>query len=189
MTYRRIKELLRDVSTFGSASYFYHRIPMSQNISPAIWPSYINAILDYVHSRKYCEALTDDLLLLTPDMKFHKGKLEDFLKTLLKNGLLSSPKKCQLFKKELQYMGNNISIKGEKVCIKPIRMRKEAIQGLKPSTTPKGCKFFVEVVNFLSTFCPELQKLLKPIYDLIRKGEVFTGGLNNSKLLMKLKDV
>ena len=29
------------------------------------------------------------------------------------------------------------------------------------------------VVNFLSMFCPELQKLLKPIYDLTRKGKPF----------------
>ena len=29
------------------------------------------------------------------------------------------------------------------------------------------------MVNFLSIFCPELQKLLKPIYDLTRKGRQF----------------
>ena len=29
------------------------------------------------------------------------------------------------------------------------------------------------MVNFLSMFCPELQKLLKPIYDLTRKGRQF----------------
>ena len=29
------------------------------------------------------------------------------------------------------------------------------------------------MVNFLSMFCPELQKLLKPIYDLTRKGRPF----------------
>ena len=32
------------------------------------------------------------------------------------------------------------------------------------------------MVNFLSTFCPELQKLLKPIYDLTRKGRQFIWG-------------
>ena len=31
---------------FGSASYLYQRMPMGLNISPAIWQSYINAILD-----------------------------------------------------------------------------------------------------------------------------------------------
>ena len=29
------------------------------------------------------------------------------------------------------------------------------------------------MVNFLSLFCPELQKLLKPMYDLARKGKQF----------------
>ena len=29
------------------------------------------------------------------------------------------------------------------------------------------------MVNFLSMFCLELQKLLKPIYDLTRKGRPF----------------
>ena len=32
------------------------------------------------------------------------------------------------------------------------------------------------MVNFLSVFCPELQKLLKPIYDLTRKGRPFIWG-------------
>ena len=32
------------------------------------------------------------------------------------------------------------------------------------------------MVNFLSMFCPELQKLLKPIYDLTRKGRSFIWG-------------
>ena len=32
------------------------------------------------------------------------------------------------------------------------------------------------MVNFLSLFCPELQKLLTPIYDLTRKGRPFVWG-------------
>ena len=37
----------------------------------------------------------------------------------------------------------------------------------------KGCRHFAGMVNFVSSFCPELQKLLKPIYDLTRKGRHF----------------
>ena len=37
---------------------------MELNILPSIWQSYINAILDCLQSRKYCEAIMDDLLLL-----------------------------------------------------------------------------------------------------------------------------
>ena len=81
---------------FGSASYLYQRMPLGLNISPAIWQSYINAVLDYLQSMKYCEAIMDDLLLFTPTKRPHFAKLEDLLKALCKNGLKISLKKCQL---------------------------------------------------------------------------------------------
>ena len=75
--------------------------------------------------------------------------------------------KCQLFRQELQYMGNTIFIKDKRVCVKPIGSRLEAIQKLKPAIIVKGCRIFVGMVNFLCLLCPELQKLLKTIYNLI----------------------
>ena len=89
---------------FGSSLCLYQRMPMGLNISPSIWQSYINAILDCLQSRKYFEVIMDDLLLFTPSKELHMSKLEDLLKALLKNGLKISPKKCQLFKTSLQYM-------------------------------------------------------------------------------------
>ena len=68
---------------------------MGLNISPSIWQSYINAILDCLQSKTYCEAIMDDLLLFTPSKRSHIAKLEYLLKALLKNGLKISPKKCQ----------------------------------------------------------------------------------------------
>ena len=112
---------------FGSPSYLYQRIPKGLNILPFIWQSYINAILDCLQSRKYCEAIIDDLLLLTPSKESHMKKLEDLQKALLKNGLKISPKKCQLFKTSLQYMGNEIFIQKRKVCVQTLRSRLEAI--------------------------------------------------------------
>ena len=44
------------------------------------------------------------------------------------------------------------------------------MQKLQPPTMVKGCRSFAGMVNFLSIFCPNLQRLLKPIYDLTRKG-------------------
>ena len=73
-------------------------------------------------------------------------------------------------------MGNVIFIKERKVCVKPLRSRIEAIQKLNPPTTPKGCRHFASMVKFLSMFCPELHKLLKPIYDLTQKGRHFIWG-------------
>ena len=130
-------------------------------------------ILKCLESRKYSEAIMDDLLLFTPSKQIHMRKLEDLLQALLKNGLKISPRKCQLFKTELQYMGNTIFIQGKRVCIKPLCSRLEAIQKLEPPVTVKGCRSFAGMVNFLTIFCQDLQKLLQPTYDLTRNGRPF----------------
>ena len=84
-------------------------------------------------------------------------------------------------------MGNVIFIKDRKVCVKPLRSRIEAIQKLNPPTTPKGCRSFAGMVNFLSMFCPKLQKLLKPIYELTRKGRHFIWGKEQEEAFEEMK--
>ena len=49
----------------------------------------------------------------------------------------------------------------------------------------KGCRSFAGMVNFVSLFCPELQKLLRPIYDLTRKGRQFLWEKEQNKPLMR----
>ena len=66
-------------------------MPMALNISPSIWKSYINVILDCLQSMKYCKAIMVDLLLFTLTKKLHIVKLEDLLKALHKTGLKISP--------------------------------------------------------------------------------------------------
>ena len=129
---------------------------MGLNVSHPIWQSYINTLLNCLKGRKYSEAIMDDLLLFTPFEQMHMRKLEDLLKALLKNGLKISPRKCQLFKTELQYMGNTIFIQGKRVCAKQLHSRLEAIQKLEPPVTVRGCRHFAGMVNFLSIFCQDL---------------------------------
>ena len=88
----------------------------------------------------------DDRLLFT-SKKSNIANLEHLLKALLKNGLKISPKKCQLFRKELQYMGNYIPIKDGRSMCEPLRSRLEAFQKFKP-TTHKGCRGFTGMLNF-----------------------------------------
>ena len=129
----------------------------------------------------------DDLLLFTPSKEAHYYKLEELLKSLCKNGLKISPKKCQLFKTELQYMCNTMFIKNRQVCVKPIKSRIEAIQQLKPPTNIKGYRSFARMVNFVSIFCPELQKFLKPIYELTKKVRHFIWGKEQQEAFDEIK--
>ena len=54
-----------------------------------------------------------------------------------------------------------------------------------PSMTAKGCRSFAGMLNFLSILCAELQKLLKPIYDLTKKGRHFIWEQSNKRHLKR----
>ena len=77
--------------------------------------------------------------------------------------------------------------KGQTCTCKPLRSRIEAIQQLQPPTNVKGCRSFAGMVNFVSIFCPELQKLLKPIYKLTEKGRHFIWGKEQQEAFHEIK--
>ena len=58
---------------------------------------------------------------------------------------------------------------------------------MKARTTAKQRKSFAGMVNFISIFCPELQRLLKPIYDLTRKGRQFVWGKEQKDAFEEIK--
>ena len=105
-----------------------------------------------------------------PNKQMHFEKLVDLLQVLCKNGLKISPKKCQLFKTELQYMGNTIFIKDKRVCVKLLQSRLEAIQKLKPPTNQKGCQSFAGIVNFVSIFLPRTIEAIKARIQANKEG-------------------
>ena len=84
-------------------------------------------------------------------------------------------------------MGNTIFIKERRVCVKPLHSRLEAIQTVKAPATAEHCKSFAGMVNFVSIFCPELQRLLKLIYDLTRKGRQFVWGKEQQEAFGEIK--
>ena len=84
-------------------------------------------------------------------------------------------------------MGNTIFIRNKRVSVRLLRSRIEAIQKLEPPTMIKGCQSFTGMVNFVSLFCPELQKHLKPIYDLTKKGRQFIWGKEQQQAFDEIK--
>ena len=73
------------------------------------------------------------------------------------------------------------------MTITPLRSRTEAINKIPTPRTPKQCKSFCGVVKYLSLFCSDLQKLLKPIVELKRKGRPFMWGEAQEKAFKEVK--
>ena len=171
---------------FGSPHYRYEVMPMGLSISPCKWIEYINYVMENMTHKQNFIAIMDDLLIHSKK-KNHMARIADLLKALVKHGLKLSPKKCQFFRTELVYMGNVFKVEKGKFVITPIKTRVEAILNTPAPLTPKECKSFCGVVNYLSLFCQNLQKLLAPIYDLTRKGRPFIWTENHQKTFDTIK--
>ena len=171
---------------FGSPHYRYEVMPMGLSISPCKWIEYINYVMENMTHKQNFIAIMDDLLIHSKK-KNHMARIADLLKALVKHGLKLSPKKCQFFRTELVYMGNVFKVEKGKFVITPIKTRVEAILNTPAPLTPKECKSFCGVVNYLSLFCQNLQKLLAPIYDLTRKGRPFIWTESHQKTFDTIK--
>ena len=170
----------------GSPIYRYEALPMGIACAPQIWMDYITLILAELEDKKRYIAIMDDFLIHSTKVA-HLKLLEQLFKSMCKNGLRLSPKKCQLFKTQLTYMGNEFSVNKRTMTITPLRSRTEAINKIPTPKTPKQCKSFCGVVNYLSLFCPDLQKLLKPIVELTRKDRPFIWGDVQEKAFREVK--
>ena len=171
---------------FGSPIYRYEVLPMGITCAPQIWMDYITLIMvELEQKNKYLTIM--NALLLHSTKAVHWKLLEQLFQSMCKNGLESSPKKCQLFITRLTYMGNAFVINKRTMTITPLRSRTEAICKILTLKTAKQCKSFCEVVNYLSLFCPDLQTLLKPIVELTRKGRPFVWGQEQEKAFKDVK--
>ena len=70
-------------------------------------------------------------------------------------------------------MGHQVTIIENIPHITPVKSRVDAIVKLDPPKSPKNCKQFCGMVNYLSMFLKDLQTKLIPIYHLTKKGVPF----------------
>ena len=172
---------------YGSDSYPYQRLGMGLSVSPAIWQNFIQKVLQEIpEHRKNHLAIINDCLVFSKK-KSHLKHLTDLFKALIRNGLKISPRKCKLFKTSLVYMGHQVTIMEGIPYITPVKSRVEAILKLDSPKSPKNCKQFCGMVNYLSMFLRDLQIKLIPIYHLIKKGVPFHWGEVQQKAFDQIK--
>ena len=172
---------------YGSDSYLYQRLGMGLSVSPAIWQNFIQKVLQEIPDhRKNHLAIMDDCLVFSKKYD-HLKHLTDLFKALIRNGLKISPRKCKLFKTSLVYMGHQVSIIDWIPHITPVKSRVDAIVKLDPPKSPKNCKQFCGMVNYLSMILKDLQTKLIPIYHLTKKGVPFHWGELQQKAFEQIK--
>ena len=159
---------------YGSPTYHYLRMGMGMSVSPQIWQKFIDLVFqdDLIKRKQNFDVIMDDTFIHST-AKEHMDDLIDLFKVLRKYGLKFSPHKCQFFKKKIVYMGLEFQIQEDKVCYTPLKDKCVAIQNLESPKTLRQTRAFCGMVTFLSSFLPNLHRLLIPIYDLQKKAKKF----------------
>ena len=147
---------------------------MGMSVSPQIWQQFVDLVFqdDLIKHKQNFDIIMDDTFIHSTAEE-HMDDLIDLFKVLRKYGLKLSPHKCQVFKKKIVYMGLEFQIQEDKVCYTPLKDKCDAIQNLESPKTLRQTRAFCGMVNFLSSFLPNLRRLLIPIYDLQKKAKKF----------------
>ena len=147
---------------------------MGMSVSPQIWQQFIDLVFqdDLIKCKQNFDVIMDDTFIHSTAEE-HMDDLMDLFKVLRKYGLKLSTHKCQFFKKKIVYMGLEFQIQGDKVCYTPLKDKCNAIRNLESPKTLRQTRAFCGMVNFLSSFLTNLQRLLIPIFDLQKKAKKF----------------
>ena len=159
---------------YGSPTYHYLHMGMGMSVSPQIWQQFIDLVFqdDLIKRKQNFDVIMDNTFIHSTAEE-HMDDLIDLFKVLRKYRLKLSPHKCQFFKKKIVYMGLEFQIQEDKVCYTPLKGKCDAIRNLESPKTLRQTRAFCGMVNFLSSFLPNLCRLLTPIYDLQKKVKKF----------------
>ena len=87
------------------------------------------------------------------------------------------------------YMGLEFQVEDYKVCYTPLKDKCKAIQNLDSPKTLKQTRAFCGMVNFLSSFLPNMRRLLIPTYDLQKKSKKFKWTEEAEKAFNDIKEL
>ena len=144
---------------------------MGMSVSPEIWQQFVDLVFqdNLIKCKQNFDVIMDDTFIHSTAEE-HMVDVMDLFKVLRKYGLKLSPHKCQFFKKN---MGLEFQVQGDNVCYTPLKDKCDAIRNLESPKTLRQTRAFCRMVNFLSSFLPNLCRLLIPIYNLQKKAKKF----------------
>ena len=150
--------------TANNKRYIFNRMVMGHLTSSSQFARMMDRLLANIPLDQLCYFL-DDLCLASNSIKSHLDRLELILDKLLASNMRLLPKKCDLLKQEVQFVGLTISQNG-------IRMNEDRIKAVSELRPPRSIKETQQVMGFLSynrKFVKGFADLAKPIYSLIDK--------------------
>ena len=156
--------------------------PFGMSNIPSHFQRFLNHVLE-PHKRPWLSIYLDDILLHTEDIESHKKKLDELLSLLEDNDLVLRFSKCNLAKKQIQYLGHILKGGG----IAPADSKIKAVRDWPTPKNVKDCQQFLGFVNFYRRYIRNYSDTAAPIYQLCGKDVPFIWNSTCAAAFSKLK--
>ena len=149
------------LTTFNTpfGRYRYLRIPMGAKCSADKFQA---AMVSAFGNIEGVEVVVDDLLIHGTTLKEHNERLQKVLEKCREINLKLNKSKCQIGRKEVNYVGHKLTRDGLKATDERVR----AIQNMKSPTDIKELETVLGMIAYVARFIPNLSELTSPLRAL-----------------------
>jgi len=135
---------------------------------PGTFQRMMNKVLSGLNRLKVFVYL-DDIIIYAKDLPDHSQKLTEILERLRQFNLKLQPLKCKFLKKEVTYLGHQITDEGVKTDPKLV----ECVQNFPVPQNVKGIKSFLGLSGYYRRFIQNYGQIAKPLTSLLKRDVPF----------------
>ena len=130
--------------------------------------------------------ITDDIMVIgyQEDEQDHDKALTQLLETAKKNNIKLNFDKIQYKQKEIEFFGEMYTTQGHK----PSDTKVKAITEMPKPENLKDLQTFPGMIQYLSTFSPQIAELTKPLWDLTKKNAPYAWGPEHNQAFEYIKN-
>ena len=144
-------------------------LPFGLTSAPSTFERLMEKILRGLHWKTVLIYL-DDIVIFSESMEQHIDRLEEVLARLQQAGLKLKPRKCELLKSSVKYLGHVVSADG--VATDPDKI--SAIRDWPTPTNLTELRSFLGATGYYRRFVPQYARLAQPLTKLLSKGVSFS---------------
>ena len=141
--------------------YECERMPFGLTNAPATFQRLMETCLGDLNLH-WCIIYLDDIVIFSKDLASHLERLEAVFQKLEEAGLKLKPSKCELFQRQLAYLGHVISAKG----VATDEGKIEAIKNWPTPTNVTEVQSFLGFMGYYHRFIPKFTQVARPLHEL-----------------------
>ena len=180
-----VDEADREKTAFTSRRglFEFETMPFGLCNAPATFERLMDTVLAGLNWQ-ICLIYLDDIIVHGESFEAMLTNLDSVLCKLQDAGLKLKPRKCQLFKKEVEYLGHIVSASGIKTDPKKI----QAVRDWPEPNNVTELRSFIGLCSYYRRVILGFADIAKPLHRLTSKGEPFVWTSECSQAFEKLKN-